>query len=138
MTKEESTYRHFRCCETSVFRVKRDALAEDSTLQGNRLKSALGNRKKRSVWRVEVSHRKGVSAGAMERRMDRPFDRRTFVAFERIAVQVRGDHVFSAQTSFVGTHARRDQDPFRLRLINADVTENTDHALHRKNARAGG
>src|SRR5499426_3914929 len=39
--------------------------------------------------------------------------------------------------SFVGTHARGDEDALYVRLIHADMAEDADHALHGKNTRAG-
>src|SRR5438105_1130047 len=74
----------------------------------------------------------------MKRGVDRPFDRRAFFAFERLAVKVGGKHLVRAKTTFVRAHAGSNEDPFGFRLVDADVTEHADHSLHRKNTRAGG
>jgi hypothetical protein len=87
---------------------------------------------------VKVGDGERIGARAMERCVNGPFDGRTLLTFKGLALEVSGYHVFRAQTSFVGAHTRRDQDPFRFRLVDTDMAKDSDHALHGENSRAGG
>src|SRR4029077_14787685 len=87
---------------------------------------------------MKMRHREGVGASTVDRRMNRPLDGRTFSSFEGLAFEVRRNHVLGAQAAFVGAHARCNEDSFRFRLIDAHVAKDADHALHGKDARAGG
>src|SRR5205823_5578477 len=127
-----------RSCDQLGLGVKRHALAEDCALQRHRLEFSLRDGEESRVRRVQVRDGDRVGARAVQGRVDGPFDRRTHSSFQRFAVKIGNEHILSAETPFIRAHPRRDKDPLRFGLINADVTEDTDHSLHRKNARTGG
>jgi hypothetical protein len=120
------------------FAIERHAAAEDAAMHGNRLVFPLGDREKRGVWRMKMRDRDRVRPRGMNRRVNGPFARRADRPIERIAVEIGCDHVFGAEIRFVSARARRNQDPLRVGLVNADMTVQAQKALHREDARAGG
>ena len=114
------------------------AVGEDRSLERDRLKLALGNGEQRRIGRMQMRHRERVRARGVERSMDRPFHRRADRAFNRFAAQVAGDHILGAEAALLRAHTGCDEYPFRFGLIDAHMSKNSDHSLHREDTGAGG